>query len=280
MQEIQSFTRPGEAEIARPLALAFDHVSKHFIRADGTSFEAVSQISFDVPGRTVTALLGPSGCGKSTLLNMAAGLIPPDAGSIFVLGKTLSGSIDWSQVSYMFQDDRLLPWRTALANVALALEAGSMHASERRRRAHEGLALVGLPDFSDAYPHQLSGGMRSRVALARSMVTGPDLLLMDEPFSRLDAQTRMAMHEEVLRLQRLRQMSVLLVTHDVEEAVILANQIVVMSPRPGRVQRIVEVRVPHPRLGTEEAMELVRSLRGLLADGTAGAAELETIGED
>src|SRR5947207_4640067 len=136
----------------------------------------------------------------------------------------------------MFQVVRLLPWRVASGNVALALEAGAMPAAERRARARAGLELVGLADFADAYPHQLSGGMRSRVALARSLVGEPDILLMDEPFSRLDAQTRGSMHRELLRIHALRRMSILFVTHDVEEAIILADHVVLMSARPGRVR--------------------------------------------
>ncbi len=134
------------------------------------------------------------------------------------------------------------------------------------RRAQDGLALVGLADFADAYPHQLSGGMRSRVALARSLVGEPDILLMDEPFSRLDAQTRTTMHHELLRIHALRRMSILFVTHDVEEAVILADHIIMFSPRPGQVRRQVRVPLPHPRLGTPAAGTLVTELRGSLAD--------------
>jgi NitT/TauT family transport system ATP-binding protein len=166
----------------------------------------------------------------------------------------------------MFQDDRLLPWRVALANVTLALEAGAMPAAERRRRARDTLALVGLTDFATAYPHQLSGGMRSRVALARSLVGEPDLLLMDEPFSRLDAQTRAAMHRELLRIHEMRRLSILFVTHDAEEAVVLADRIVVMSARPGQVRATLDVALSHPRPGTEGAAALVARLRAMLEE--------------
>jgi NitT/TauT family transport system ATP-binding protein len=164
----------------------------------------------------------------------------------------------------MFQDDRLLPWRSAAGNVSLALEAGEMPSQERKRRSHQALAMVGLADFEKSYPHQLSGGMRSRVALARSLVTEPDLLLMDEPFSRLDAQTRASMHRELLRIHDMRRMSILIVTHDVEEAVVLADHIVMLSRRPGRVSRSVDVTLPQPRIGTEAANHLVTSLRNSL----------------
>ena len=164
----------------------------------------------------------------------------------------------------MFQDDRLLPWRVAVQNVALALEAGAMPAAERLRRARAVIDLVGLGGFADAYPHQLSGGMRSRVALARSLVGEPNLLLMDEPFSRLDAQTRGSMHRELLRIQAMRRMSILFVTHDVEEAVVLADHVVLMSARPGRVRRTMDISLPQPRLGTSEAVALTAQLRASL----------------
>jgi NitT/TauT family transport system ATP-binding protein len=164
----------------------------------------------------------------------------------------------------MFQDDRLLPWRVAWRNVALALETNSMPATERKKRAHAALGLVGLAAFAESYPHQLSGGMRSRVALARSLVDEPDVLLMDEPFSRLDAQTRGSMHRELLRVQKLRHVSILFVTHDVEEAVVLADRIIVLSPRPGRVQRQVDVTFDQPRVGTPETVALTAELRATL----------------
>jgi ABC-type nitrate/sulfonate/bicarbonate transport system ATPase subunit len=247
-------------------AISFADVSKRFARSDGGMLEALDRVSFDVPSGAIVAILGPSGSGKTTLLNLAAGLAVPDRGRVAVMGRDTREAVDWRRVGYMFQDDRLLPWRVAARNVALALEAGTMAAAERRARAHAGLALVGLADFADAYPHQLSGGMRSRVALARSLVGEPDLLLMDEPFSRLDAQTRSAMHGELLRIHALRRMSILFVTHDVEEAVILADHIVMMSPRPGRVRRQVNVDLPQPRLDKPGTMELVAALRAGLAD--------------
>src|SRR5438477_6465246 len=247
-------------------ALAFVDVSEPFARPDGTLFDVLKHVGFDVPRGAIVAILGPSGSGKTTLLNMAAGLAVPDLGRVEIMGTDVKGKVDWGRVGYMFQDDRLLPWRVASGNVALALEAGAMPAAERRARARAGLELVGLADFADAYPHQLSGGMRSRVALARSLVGEPDILLMDEPFSRLDAQTRSTLHGELLRIHALRRMSILLVTHDVEEAVILADRIVMMTPRPGRVRRQVDVAVPHPRLDKPDTMELVTTLRAGLTD--------------
>jgi NitT/TauT family transport system ATP-binding protein len=212
--------------------------------------------------------LGPSGAGKSTLLNLASGLIAPDQGRVLVMGHDTRSDMDWRCVGYMFQDDRLLPWRSALNNVGLALETGAMPGAERRRRAQAALDLVGLGDFAGAYPHQLSGGMRSRVALARSLVGEPDLLLMDEPFSRLDAQTRSTMHRELLRIHALRKMSILFVTHDVEEAVVLADSIVMLSPRPGRLRQQIDVALPQPRIGTVGAVALTAELRASLEADT------------
>ena len=257
-----------EVSGARPnaAALSFDDVWKRFSRVDGTPLEVLQAITFDVPAGEVAAILGPSGSGKSTLLNIAAGLIAPDRGRVTIHGKNVGPGVDWRRVGYMFQDDRLLPWRVAWKNVALALEAAPMAVAERRQRARAALQLVGLAEFADAYPHQLSGGMRSRVALARSLVTEPDVLLMDEPFSRLDAQTRSAMHRELLRIQELRHMSILFVTHDVEEAVVLADRIIVFEARPGRMRRQVPVTIPHPRLGSDAAIALTNELRASLAD--------------
>jgi NitT/TauT family transport system ATP-binding protein len=245
-------------------AVSFVDVSKYFPAAGGGRLEALRAVSFDVPLGEIVAIVGPSGAGKSTLLNLAAGLIMPDGGRIEVMGQGTGAAVDWSRVGYMFQDDRLLPWRVALGNVALTLEAGSMPAAERLRRAGAELELVGLGEFAQTYPHQLSGGMRSRVALARSLVGEPAILLMDEPFSRLDAQTRGSMHRELLRIHALRRMSVLFITHDVEEAVVLADRIIVLSPRPGRVRQHIDVTLPQPRIGTAAAAALVAELRASL----------------
>ena len=262
---------PSPSPATRPAAapgdaIAFRDISKHFPAADGGSLQVLRDVSFALPAGRIVAIVGPSGSGKSTLLNMAAGLIFPDRGRVEIFGRDTTGAVDWGRVGYMFQDDRLLPWRGALANVGLTLEAGSMSARERRARARAVLGLVGLAEFENAYPHQLSGGMRSRVALARSLVGEPDLLLMDEPFSRLDAQTRTSMHRELLRIHDMRRMSILFVTHDVEEAVVLADRIVLLTARPGRVREEIDVALPQPRIGSSEAAALVARLRGLVED--------------
>lgn len=239
-----------------------ESVGKSFVRRDGEQLEVLRNIDLDVPERSIVALVGASGCGKSTLLNIVAGLIPPDQGTVFLNGQKSSAFKDWRSMTYMFQEDRLFPWRTTAQNIALGLEAAGMPRAERRDRVMQVLELVGLEKFADSFPHELSGGMRSRAALGRSLVTEPSILLMDEPFSKLDPSIRTQMHDEVLRIAALRQMSVLFVTHDVEEAVVLANKIVVLMPRPGRVKETREIDLPYPRNPlSPEVAEEVRLLR-------------------
>jgi ABC-type nitrate/sulfonate/bicarbonate transport system ATPase subunit len=259
-------TTGAPAVLTATPALSFAHVSKHFQRDGQRPLEVLRDVSFEVPDGTIVAILGASGSGKTTLLNMAAGLILPDQGQVSVMGEPTTGRVDWSRVGYMFQDDRLLPWRVSVSNVALALEGGSMRKQERLRRAQHALNFVGLSEFAQAYPHQLSGGMRSRIALARSIVAEPNILLMDEPFSRLDAQTRSALHRELLQIHASRKMSILFVTHDVEEAVTLASRIVVLSPRPGHVNRIVDVDQVHTDIESPQARSLVIELRNIIAE--------------
>lgn len=238
-------------------AIALNGIGKRF-----DDLEVLRDISFDVAQGEVVALLGTSGCGKSTLLNIVSGLLPADAGRLQLFGESSARFSAWQRIAYMFQEDRLLPWRSVHANVAFGLEAAGVGKAERAERVAEALRLVGLEAFAKAWPHQLSGGMRSRVALARSLVVQPRVLLMDEPFSKLDPHTRSQMHGEVLRLQKLTGMTVLFVTHDVEEAVVLANRVVVLEPRPGRVRAIHPVSLAQPRIPTDPVVsEQVRRLR-------------------
>lgn len=224
--------------------------------------QALRDVSFDVRRGEVVALLGASGCGKSTLLNIAAGLDSFDGGSLEIEGQPAAQFKRWHKLAYMFQEDRLLPWRTVRENVELGLETQALSRRARHQRADQVLQTVGLADFAQSWPHQLSGGMRSRVALARSLVIEPSILLMDEPFSKLDPYTRSQMHQELLRLQAASGATILFVTHDVEEAVVLADRIVLLEPRPGRVKQIVEVPLDRPRLPTDpDTAELTRQLR-------------------
>ena len=247
-----------------PPAIQLRGVGKTF--ANGAQkIEVLYDINLTVPPHAIVGLIGASGSGKSTLLNIISGIVKPDHGQVCICGAATEEFNDWCSVSYMFQDDRLLPWRTAIRNVEFALEAGSIVKAERKRRAGEALQLVELGGFKDAFPYQLSGGMRSRVALARSLVTEPRILLMDEPFSRLDAQTRELMHEEVLRIHELKRMTVVFVTHDVAEAVLLADQVAVMSPRPGTIRQVLDIVSPRPRdITRPEVTSYIQRLRDLI----------------
>lgn len=241
-------------------------VSKCFMRRDGAQLEVLRDINLDVEPRSVTALVGASGSGKSTLLNIIAGLIQPDQGIVFLNDVRSSEFQDWRSMTYMFQEDRLFPWRTTAQNVGFGLEATDIPRAERRDRVRQTLELVGLENFADAYPHELSGGMRSRAALGRSLVTEPTILLMDEPFSKLDPSIREQMHHEVLRIVNLRKMTVIFVTHDMEEAVVLADKIVVLHPRPGRVRETRSIGLGYPRNPlSPDVAEEVRQLRLSLA---------------
>lgn len=238
-------------------ALNLQGISKRF-----GELEVLRDISVQVSQGEILALLGTSGCGKSTLLNILSGLLQADQGTLQLEGLDARDFDGWRRVAYMFQEDRLLPWRTVRSNVAFGLEGSGLNKAERLARADDALKLVELEAFAKAWPHQLSGGMRSRVALARSLVVEPSVLLMDEPFSKLDPQTRTHMHQELLRLQALKGMTVVFVTHDVEEAVVLADRVVVLEPRPGRVREIVPIDLQRPRTPTAaDVSEQVRQLR-------------------
>jgi NitT/TauT family transport system ATP-binding protein len=259
----------GALDVTSPVAerdaITVDSVSKWFPSADGEPLHVLHDINLKVAEHSILAILGASGCGKSTLLNIISGILKPDRGRVCINGVVSEQFKDWRSVSYMFQEDRLLPWRTALRNVEFALEAASMPKAERRRKAQQALELVGLSGFEDAFPYQLSGGMRSRVALARSLVLEPCILLMDEPFSRLDAQTRSLMHTELLRIHGLKKMTIVFVTHDVEESVVLADSVVVMAPRPGRVRERVAIDIRRPRdATTPEVTRYIQRLRALI----------------
>ena len=250
-------------------------ISKWFDRRGAAPLLVLENVDLTVATGTITAIVGESGCGKSTLLNIIAGLLQPDRGTLRLNDTAAEAFRGWRSMTYMFQEDRLLPWRTAAANGALGLESAGVGRSERRERVAATLALVGLTEFANAYPHALSGGMRSRVALARSIVTEPSILLMDEPFSKLDPSIRSQMHGELLRIAALRAMTVIFVTHDVEEAVVLADHVVVMHPRPGRVRETRAVTLPYPRDPVSpNVAEQVRSLR-LVLSGLASAPELQ-----
>ena len=204
--------------------------------------EALRELSLDVPSGRLTTLLGPSGCGKTTLLKIIAGLVQRDAGTVEVLGRAVSGP--GPERAFVFQDFALLPWANVMRNVAFGLELRGAAQSEREQTAAHYIAEVGLKGFEHRFPHELSGGMRQRVGLARALAVKADVLLMDEPFSAVDEQTRRKFQEDLLRLVAQERKTFLFVTHSIEEAVYLSDRIVLLSRRPGRIWKIIDPDLP------------------------------------
>jgi NitT/TauT family transport system ATP-binding protein len=226
--------------------LKVEHVCKHFaLRGRAGALDVLDDINLEIAQGELIVLLGPSGCGKSTLLNIIAGFMPPSAGRILHDGVAVSRPDRRRTV--VFQDYALFPWMTVQKNVEFGLKAQAVEAAERARIAREFLALVKLGGFEDRYPYEISGGMKQRAAIARALAPDPDILLMDEPFGALDAQTRVLLQEELARIAAAAKRTVLFVTHSIEEAVFLADRIVVMSAHPGRVRSIHDVQLPRPR---------------------------------
>jgi NitT/TauT family transport system ATP-binding protein len=216
----------------------------HRFDLEGAPLDVLDKIDLRVTSGEFVALLGPSGCGKSTLLRLVAGLEPPSEGEIFSDGVRITGPHPSRVV--VLQDPTLFPWRTVSANVALGLEARRVLKAQRGR-IDETLRLVGLSKFANAYPHQLSGGMAQRVALARALVNDPELLILDEPLGKLDSLTRLTMQGEIVNLWRRAGFTTLLVTHDIEEALLMATRIIVLSERPASIKADIRVDKPYPR---------------------------------
>jgi NitT/TauT family transport system ATP-binding protein len=225
--------------------IAIRDLAKTFVQGP-REVPAVAGVSFDVAHQEFVALVGPSGCGKSTILNMIGALVPPSAGTILVDGRPV-GDRPPPQVGYVFQKDTVFPWRTVERNIGLGLEYRGVPAPERRRRVREAIRLAGLEGFEEAFPATLSGGMRQRVALMRSLIVDPEILLMDEPFGALDTHTKLTLHAELLALWERQHQTVVFVTHDLSEAITLADRIIVMTRRPGRVKLVYDVGLPRPR---------------------------------
>jgi NitT/TauT family transport system ATP-binding protein len=254
----------------RTPAIEFRDVGKTYLARDGSRVEGLRAVSLAVQGAEFVALIGPSGCGKSTLLKLTAGLIDAGAGEVRVLGRPPAEAKAARAFGFVFQDPVLLPWRTALENVQLLLEVTGVARAERAERARALLELVGLADFGDKLPSELSGGMQQRVGIARALSLDPAILLMDEPFGALDEITRDRMNQELLALWEKTRKTVLFVTHSIAEAVFLADRVVVLSPHPGTVRAVIGIDVPRPRLDdvkdTPAFHGHVRRLRMLLRD--------------
>jgi NitT/TauT family transport system ATP-binding protein len=268
-------------QTARQPAVALSDVTVAFRFADGGVYTAVERATLRVDDGEFVAIVGPTGCGKSTLLNIAAGLLPPSAGAVEIFGATLA-AIN-RQAGYLFQADALFPWKTALDNVAIGPETAGAPAHDARLRGQQWLTRVGLEGFANRYPHMLSGGQRKRVGLAQVLIRDPKILLMDEPFGPLDAQTRQIMGNLLLDLWSADRKAVLFVTHDLEEAIALSDRVVIMSAGPA-ARIIGDWRVPLPRphdigeVKLDHAFhELHREIWGTLkAEVVKGYAQAET----
>jgi NitT/TauT family transport system ATP-binding protein len=260
------------ATVAGNEVIGLDSVSLIY-RSKTAEVHALDDVSLTATDREFVALLGPSGCGKSTLLKLISGLIPQTSGVIRVNGRPINGPTP--SIGIVFQSPLLMAWRTVLQNVLLQIEIRNLRIADYRAPARELIRLVGLDGFEDAHPHQLSGGMQQRVGLCRALIHDPDLLIMDEPFGALDAMTREQMNAELQRIWIERRKTVLFITHSISEAVYLADRVLVMSPRPGRIIGEIIVDLPRPRtVATTEQpafVALTRAVRRLL--NTASAIE-------
>jgi NitT/TauT family transport system ATP-binding protein len=265
----------------RPLAdIAIRNVFRSF-RTPGGALPVLDGVTLDVPSRSIVALIGPNGCGKSTLLRLVAGLLAPDSGRVEIDGVPVTGPDP--RVAFVYQEPRLLPWRDARGNIAFPLELARWPRAQVAERVDELLRLVGLGQFADARPHELSGGMRQRVSVARALALRPSVLLMDEPFSALDALTRERFNAELVRVWARTNITVVLVTHAIAEAVFLADHVVVLSPRPARVVASVPVTVDRTRRASRVDVlgvgRIAATIRRHLVDTTDDPSRDEHVAE-
>jgi ABC-type nitrate/sulfonate/bicarbonate transport system ATPase subunit len=251
-------TSQGSNAIAEGSALRVGQVTKYFAAADDPTAvtHALDNVSLAVSAGELVSLVGPSGCGKSTLLRLIAGLGSPDSGELWVGNERITAPS--AERGLVFQDPNLFPWLTVQRNIEAGLIARGV-LQEKRDEVAEFMRLVGLESFAKAYPHHLSGGMAQRVALARALINHPKVLLLDEPLGALDAFTRMRMQDEVLRLWEARGTTMLLVTHDIDEAIYMSDRIVIMTPRPGRIERTIEIDLERPRQRNSDQFLHLRS---------------------
>jgi NitT/TauT family transport system ATP-binding protein len=258
---------PGSGPVAGcKMAVELNDVTTVFDTPDGAQVTALRDFTLSVAVGEFSCVIGPSGCGKSTTLNLVTGLLRPSAGQVRLFGRPVSGISP--DIGFVFQTDALFPWRTVLSNVTAGPRYRGVGKAEARAHAREWIARVGLTRFENSYPHQLSGGMRKRVALAQTLVNRPRVLLMDEPFSALDVQTRTLMQDELLELWTGSGASVLFVTHDLEEAITLADKVYVLTSGPGTVKATYDIDLPRPRRTEEIRYEpgFARLARAMWAD--------------
>jgi NitT/TauT family transport system ATP-binding protein len=262
--------------VADPV-LAVEGVSKRFATSEGP-VHALENVSFEVRRGEFVAVIGPSGCGKSTLFNIIGGLTGGYDGRVVVDGQAVKGP--HRSIGMVFQEESTFPWRTTLENVAFPLETAGMAKPERLKRARELVRLVGLEGFENRYPSEMSGGMRQRSSLARTLAFSPKVLLMDEPFASLDEQTRLLLGDKILQIQQQLKQTTLLITHNIAEAVQLSDRVLVMTFRPGRIKRVIEIDLPRPRsssiLGSEAFGRYVASVwKDLREEASIGLSEDE-----
>lgn len=259
-------------------ALALSNISKTFHTDNGEQVQALAPASLDIQQGEFVSIIGPSGCGKSTLFNIIGGMVMSDTGSVRVDGQSVTGT--HKDIGMVFQEESTFPWRTVLDNVAFPLEVAGIGRAEREEKARHFIQLVGLKGFEGRYPHQLSGGMRQRTSIARTLASEPRILLMDEPFGALDEQTRLLLGDKLLQICSELNQTTVLITHNITEAVQLSDKVVVMSYRPGTIKQVVDIDLPRPRgselIATDEFGRYVgriwedlreEAARGMIATG-------------
>lgn len=232
--------------------IEFRNISKYYENQENDGTKALDNINLTIKDGEFVCILGPSGCGKSTLLEIAAGLLPNYEGEVLLDGKLQSESS--RDIGVVFQDSSLFPWRNIMKNVEFGLEIAGVDKEERAKKVQRAIEMVGLKGFEKKYPHQLSGGMRQRAGIARTLVNDPKCILMDEPFSAVDYLTRLTLQDEIVNIWNKEKKTITFITHDVSEAVYLANRVVVLTPRPGRIQRIFDIPFQRPRSRNNPAL--------------------------
>lgn len=278
MTTLHASGRAMSADVPVDIALEIDDLTMQFQTPQGTVV-AVDHMTFSVEQGRFVSIIGPSGCGKSTVFNIVGGLLSGYTGHVSVAGHRMSGP--HKDIGMVFQEESTFPWRTVIDNVAFPLEIEGVARDERYERARQFIRMVGLSGFEDRYPSELSGGMRQRVAIARTLAFQPKILLMDEPFAALDEQTRLLLGDQVLQIQQELRQTTMLITHNITEAVQLSDKIVVMTYRPGRLKRVIDINLPRPRtsevVGSQEFGAYVAEIwRDLREEASRGMQDAES----